>query len=29
MVKTFAIIGLIAAVVFIVVWVLVRRSRRS
>ena len=29
MVKTFVIIGLIAAVVFIVVWVLARRSRRS
>jgi hypothetical protein len=29
MVKTFVIIGLIAAVVFIIVWVLVKRSRRS
>jgi hypothetical protein len=29
MVKTFVIIGLIAAVVFIVVWVLAKRSRRS
>jgi heme exporter protein D len=29
MVKTFVIIGLIAAVVLIVVWVLARRSRRS
>jgi hypothetical protein len=29
MVKTFVIIGLIAAVVFIAVWVLARRSRRS
>ena len=27
--KTFVIIGLIAAVVFIAVWVLARRSRRS
>ncbi len=29
MVKTFVIIGLIAALVFIAVWVLARRSRRS
>jgi hypothetical protein len=29
MVKTFIIIGLIAAVVFIVVWVLAKRSSRS
>ena len=29
MAKTFAIIGLIAAAVFIVVWVLARRPRRS
>ena len=29
MAKTFAIIGLIAAVVFIVVWLLAKRPRRS
>jgi hypothetical protein len=29
MAKTFAIIGLIAAAVFIIVWLLARRSRRS